>query len=376
MRALLMRLADNHSKTVTLVLRKERRSTVGKQDMKELLKEAWKEVFQVDEVGDYDDFFDAGGDSIKAVQLSAWLIQKGVKLDLVDVFSSPKIEELAEKLVETTPMYVPDALLTKEIAAKEMQGFFGGMNPMGPAPGGENPDQEAGEGNEQQICTPTGDQQVCTPMGGQQVCTPMGGQQVCTPMGGQQVCTPMGGQQVCTPMGDQQVCTPMGGQQVCTPICSQQVCTPMGGQQICTPMGGQQICAGPICQGPVCTPPAFYQPVCSMPMMGPFMGMPDPLQKYMSKPVDAPIEDPNVIKIEKAKVSKPTVSAEEALTIVLNGLLPKWNKEDDLFEQGLTSLDTVKIVTRCGENGYAIEMKDIYMTPTFDELVKAMKPGE
>ena len=54
----------------------------------------------------------------------------------------------------------------------------------------------------------------------------------------------------------------------------------------------------------------------------------------------------------------------------------KKKKEDDLFEQGLTSLDTVKIVTRCGENGYAIEMKDIYMTPTFDELVKAMKPGE
>ena len=347
-----------------------------KQDMKELLVQAWKEVFQLDEVTDEADFFDDGGDSIKAVQLSAWLIQKGVKLDLVDVFSSPKLEELSDKLTETEPMYIPEALLTKEIAAQEMMGAFGGSNPMMPPTGGENG---------QQVCTPgVGDQQVCTPMGGQQICTPMGGQQICqgpicTPMGGQQICTPMGGQQICqgpicTPMGGQQICTPMGGQQ----ICQGPICTPMGGQQICTPMGGQQICQGSAYAPPVMYQPVMYQPVCTPPMMGqPMgMGMPPQLEKYMSKPVDKPIEDPNVIKINKAKVSKPAVSAEEALTIVLNGLMPKWNKEDDLFEQGLTSLDTVKIVTRCGENGYSIEMKDIYKTPRFDDLVKVMKPGE
>jgi hypothetical protein len=42
--------------------------------------------------------------------------------------------ELAKKLTETDPMYVPDALLTKEIAAKEMQGFFPRLHaaPAGP----------------------------------------------------------------------------------------------------------------------------------------------------------------------------------------------------------------------------------------------------
>ena len=380
-----------------------------KQDMKELLVQAWKEVFQLDEVTDEADFFDDGGDSIKAVQLSAWLIQKGVKLDLVDVFTFPKLEELSDKLTETEPMYIPEALLTKEIAAQEMMGAFGGSNPMMPPTGGENGQQVCTPGvGDQQVCTPMGGQQICTPMGGQQICqgpicTPMGGQQICTPMGGQQICQgpiciPMGGQQICTPMGGQQICqgpicTPMGGQQICTPmggqqICQGPICSPMGGQQICTPIGGQQICQGPaytppvmyqpVMYQPVMYQPVMYQPVCTPPMMGqPMgMGMPPQLEKYMSKPVDKPIEDPNVIKINKAKVSKPAVSAEEALTIVLNGLMPKWNKEDDLFEQGLTSLDTVKIVTRCGENGYSIEMKDIYKTPRFDDLVKVMKPGE
>jgi aryl carrier-like protein len=58
--------------------------------MKSLLQQAWSEVFQTDKVEDSDDFFEQGGDSIKAVQLSAWLIQKGVKLDLADISQPPR----------------------------------------------------------------------------------------------------------------------------------------------------------------------------------------------------------------------------------------------------------------------------------------------
>ena len=49
-----------------------------KAEMKELFAQAWKEVFQVEEVSDDTDFFDAGGDSILAVQWAAGLIQKGI----------------------------------------------------------------------------------------------------------------------------------------------------------------------------------------------------------------------------------------------------------------------------------------------------------
>jgi aryl carrier-like protein len=105
------------------------------------------------------------------------------------------------------------------------------------------------------------------------------------------------------------------------------------------------------------------------------------LKKVMSqfyvKKADAPIEKPNVIKIEKAKVAKPTKSAEEVLEYVLKGLLKNGlDKSVDLFEQGLTSLDAVKLVTRCGEHGYAVKMQDIFMHSKFEELVKCMVPGK
>jgi hypothetical protein len=137
----------------------------------------------------------------------------------------------------------------------------------------------------------------------------------------------------------------------------------MGGQQICTPAqpinnGGQQVC----------TPQQGGMDMSQ--------GVPPQLEKYMSKKVDTPIENPNVIKIEKAKVGKPKISAEQALMTVMQGLLANFDRSRDFFEQGLTSLDVVKMVTRCGENGYAIQMKDIYMHSKFDDLIKFMQPGE
>ena len=355
---------------------------MDKNEMKELLVQAWKEVFQVDEVTDDADFFDVGGDSIMAVQLSAWLIQKGVKLDLADVFMTPVFGELAEKLTETKPVYIPEAMLTKEIAAKEM-----GFSSVEEAQAAER--RNLGLGDQQvctpeeglggqQVCTPMDNQQVCSPMGGQQVCTPMGNQQVCTPMGGQQVCTPMGNQQVCSPMGYQQICSPMGYQQICSPMGYQQICMPMGYQQVCTPMGNQQVCS-PMGNQQVCSPmgnqqvctPMGNQQVCN-PAGGPGM-VPPQIAKYLSKEVDKPIENPNVIKIEKAKLGAKEKAPDVALMDVMTGLLPNFNKDEDFFEQGLTSLDTVKMVTRCGEAGYDIELKYIYMHSNFDELVKCMK---
>ena len=66
-----------------------------------LLKQAWKEVFGVDEVADDADFFDDGGDSIKAVQLSSWLVQKGIKQDLGKIFYTPVLSDIAETLFDS-----------------------------------------------------------------------------------------------------------------------------------------------------------------------------------------------------------------------------------------------------------------------------------
>ena len=80
---------------------------MSKEKMKQLLKEGWKAIFPESEAEDDSDFFDDGGDSIKAVQLVSWLMQKGVKLDMVKIFTDSKLINLAETLEETQPMYVP-----------------------------------------------------------------------------------------------------------------------------------------------------------------------------------------------------------------------------------------------------------------------------
>ena len=394
-----------------------------------LLKQAWKEVFGVDEVADDADFFDDGGDSIKAVQLSSWLVQKGIKLDLGKIFYTPVLSDMAETLEETDAMYVPTELLTKDVMQQKLNEVMQ-----------ESSSNQAAD--DQQICDPetmqqvnaAADQQICDPetmqqvnaAADQQICDPVTMQQV-NAAADQQICDPETMQQVNT-AADQQICDPVKMQQATT-AADQQICDPEMMQQVNTAID-QQICdpePEPISYGgmtsqkmmrsmlklmitqqqtvlqmmeimaEMITPPVTKSPLRNMPgqyfMPGMRPGNNNPFKKqltgdmkakvqkamepYISKKADKPIEQPNVIEINKAKVAKPVKSAEEVLEHVLSGLLKNgFNKTDDLFEQGLTSLDTVKIVTRCGEHGYGVKMQDIYMHSTFDELVKYMTPGE
>ena len=397
-----------------------------------LLKQAWKEVFGVDEVADDADFFEEGGDSIMAVQLSSWLVQKGVKLDLGKIFYTPVLSDMAETLEETDAMFVPEELLTKDIMQKKLDEVM------------QEPSSPQGD-DDQQICDPetmeqegtAPDQQICDP----ETMQPAGtapDQQICDP----ETMQPAGAafdQQICDPETmqpsaaafDQQICDPET-MQPSAAACDPEMMKPSGAalnQQICDPEAGRglppqaygnmtsqkmmgamlklmiaqqqtvlqmmEIMADMIAPpaGRRVRPPmkrnmpgAFFRPPVGAGKNKPFMQqLPDEKKEkmkkamapYISRKVDQPIEQPTVIGIAKAKVNKPVRSAEEVLEHVLSGLLKKgFNKTDDLFEQGLTSLDTVKIVTRCGEHGYGVKMQDIYMHSTFDELVKCMTPGE
>ena len=436
-----------------------------------LLKQAWKEVFGVDEVADDADFFEEGGDSIMAVQLSSWLVQKGVKLDLGKIFYTPVLSDMAETLEETDAMFVPEELLTKDIMQKKLDEVM--QEPSSPQ--GDDDQQicdpetmeQEGTAPDQQICDPetmqpagtAPDQQICDP----ETMQPAGAapdQQICDP----ETMQPAGAapdQQICDPETmqpsaaafDQQLCDPETmqpsaaafDQQLCDPetmkpsgaafdqqLCDPETMKPSGAafdQQLCDPEAGRglppqaygnmtsqkmmgamlklmiaqqqtvlqmmEIMADMIAPpaGRRVRPPmkrnmpgAFFRPPVGAGKNKPFMQqLPDEKKEkmkkamapYISRKVDQPIEQPTVIGIAKAKVNKPVRSAEEVLEHVLSGLLKKgFNKTDDLFEQGLTSLDTVKIVTRCGEHGYGVKMQDIYMHSTFDELVKCMTPGE
>ena len=351
-----------------------------------LLKQAWKEVFGVDEVADDADFFEEGGDSIMAVQLSSWLVQKGVKLDLGKIFYTPVLSDMAETLEETDAMFVPEELLTKDIMQKKLDEVM------------QEPSSPQGD-DDQQICDPetmeqegtAPDQQICDPETmqpsaaafDQQLCDP----EMMKPSGAalnQQICDPEAGRGLPPQAYGNMTSQKMMGAMLKLMIAQQQtvlqmmeimadMIAPPAGRRVRPPMKRNM-------------PGAFFRPPVGAGKNKPFMQqLPDEKKEkmkkamapYISRKVDQPIEQPTVIGIAKAKVNKPVRSAEEVLEHVLSGLLKKgFNKTDDLFEQGLTSLDTVKIVTRCGEHGYGVKMQDIYMHSTFDELVKCMTPGE
>nr|WP_277714046.1 non-ribosomal peptide synthase/polyketide synthase [Paenibacillus mucilaginosus] len=55
-------------------------------------------VLGAGQVGIHDNFFDLGGDSIKAIQVSSRLLQAGYKLNMKDLFQYPTAEQLASRL--------------------------------------------------------------------------------------------------------------------------------------------------------------------------------------------------------------------------------------------------------------------------------------
>ena len=341
-----------------------------KAEMKELLVQAWKEVFEVEEVPEDADFFEEGGDSIKAVQLSSWLLQKGIKLDLGKIFYTPTLSQMAEALEETDPVYVPEQMVNKELVGEKLAAV---MQNQG-APGGEPLDWMAGNAapGSAQICDPN-------PMAGGssgQICDPnpmAGGSsgQICDP-------NPMAG----APIVPGNVPSLMSfGRYAEFNMMMSMFQTILSQQQVMLQM--LQLSISRMVAFPVVPP--LNIPMGQVPSAWNLANRLSPaamaqfqqeMAKYSSHKVDKPIDEPNVMGIQPAKVTKPTHSAEEVLDHVLSGLLPKgYSKTEDLFAQGLTSLDTVKMVTRCGEHGYALSMQDIYMNSTFGELVRRMKPG-
>ena len=408
------------------------------EEKKDLLKQAWKEVFETKEVADNTDFFEEGGDSIKAVQLSAWLIQKGLRLDLGTIFYTPVLEDMANSLEEADPMYVPDELMTKDMieekAAEILKEGQTDVNNVPPEAPGFDPQQicdpndmpqpqQAPGFDPQQICDPNDMPQPQQAPGfdPQQICDPndMSQPQQAPGFDPQQICDPNGMPQPQQASGfdPQQICDPNGmpfmpQQQMPwapAPVPQQQDNTTLlsliiSQQQTILQM--IQLLADQTSRPhqPPMAPMTGFSParthIPSVPRM-PFPGSANPaprmsapapmpplsekqkaemakfMEEHRSKKIDQPIEKPNVIGLKTVKVGKPTKSAEEVLSYVLSTVLPKgFNKETDLFEQGLSSLDTVKIVTRCGEYGYSVRMQDIYMHSTFNELVTCMKPGK
>ncbi|MGQ0825909.1 MAG: non-ribosomal peptide synthetase [Actinomycetota bacterium] len=59
---------------------------------------AWVELLEVQRVGLDDNFFDLGGHSVLAIHLHRMLTDKGMKLEVVDVFQYPTVRSLADRI--------------------------------------------------------------------------------------------------------------------------------------------------------------------------------------------------------------------------------------------------------------------------------------
>ncbi|WDF52837.1 amino acid adenylation domain-containing protein [Paenibacillus sp. KACC 21273] len=64
-------------------------------EIQEKLVEIWTKVLGVPTIGVDDNFFENGGDSIKALQISANLMKYHLRIDTVDLFNYPRIRELS-----------------------------------------------------------------------------------------------------------------------------------------------------------------------------------------------------------------------------------------------------------------------------------------
>ena len=63
-----------------------------------ILKNLWTNLFGIEQIGDDDDFFELGGDSLKVAQLTSELANHGIKVLSNEVFSNPTIRQLANYL--------------------------------------------------------------------------------------------------------------------------------------------------------------------------------------------------------------------------------------------------------------------------------------
>ncbi len=89
----------------------------------ERLVEVWQEVLGLDTIGITDHFFEMGGDSIKAIQVSARLKKYGLILSITDLFMYPTIKELG-KHIRAQERTIDQGMVEGEVELTPIQCWF------------------------------------------------------------------------------------------------------------------------------------------------------------------------------------------------------------------------------------------------------------
>ncbi|GIO01172.1 plipastatin synthase subunit C [Brevibacillus halotolerans] len=89
----------------------------------EILVQVWEEVLQIKPIGVEDNFFERGGDSIKALQIAARLSKYNRKLDSRHIFKNPTISMLAPYLEQRGALIEQDSI-EGEVPLTPIQSWF------------------------------------------------------------------------------------------------------------------------------------------------------------------------------------------------------------------------------------------------------------
>ncbi|CCF12774.1 plipastatin synthase subunit D [Brevibacillus laterosporus GI-9] len=91
--------------------------------IEETLANIWADVLSVERVGVKDNFFDLGGDSIKAIQIVARLNSQNLKLTIRDLFQNPTIEQVTP-YISATSIVIEQGAVEGEVRLTPIQRWF------------------------------------------------------------------------------------------------------------------------------------------------------------------------------------------------------------------------------------------------------------
>jgi iturin family lipopeptide synthetase B len=79
---------------------------IGTSKVERMLLATCRKILPRQNISIHDNFFEAGGDSIKAIQIASSLNKEGYKIEIKDIFQYPEISQLAERVTELK--HLPD----------------------------------------------------------------------------------------------------------------------------------------------------------------------------------------------------------------------------------------------------------------------------
>ena len=91
--------------------------------IQEKLTEIWQQVLGIEKIGINNNFFEIGGDSIKAIQVSARLQKYGLKMEIKDLFLNPTVKQLSQ-YVKKTDRVIPQGPVEGEVPLTPIQQWF------------------------------------------------------------------------------------------------------------------------------------------------------------------------------------------------------------------------------------------------------------